>query len=187
MFCSGKAVLLLTFGTVYDILNAVKGGELVAKDEKTNVMRILEAENVNFTAHEYECEVFTDGLEIASKLGKSPEIVFKTLITQGASRDYFVFCIPVDRELDLKKAARAVGEKSVEMIPVADINKVSGYVRGGCSPLGLKRKMRVTFEEAVILYDTVLISAGKIGRQVELAPDDILRLTNAETADVIKD
>ncbi len=150
-------------------------------------MRILESEGVNFIPHEYDVsDGLIDGISIAEKLNQPKERVFKTLITQGASKEYFVFCLPVDCELDLKKAARAVGEKSVEMIPVADINKVSGYVRGGCSPLGLKRKMEITFEEAIVLYDTVMLSAGKIGRQIEISPDDIIRLTGGKTADLIK-
>ena len=157
------------------------------KEDKTNVMRILESEGVNFIPHEYDVsDGLIDGISIAEKLNQPKERVFKTLITQGASKEYFVFCLPVDCELDLKKAAKAVGEKSVEMIPVADINKVSGYVRGGCSPLGLKRKMEITFEEAIVLYDTVMLSAGKIGRQIEISPDDIIRLTGGKTADLIK-
>ncbi|MBE6891925.1 MAG: Cys-tRNA(Pro) deacylase [Ruminococcaceae bacterium] len=157
------------------------------KEDKTNVMRILESEGVNYIPHEYDVsDGLIDGISIAEKLNQPKERVFKTLITQGASKEYFVFCLPVDCELDLKKAAKAVGEKSVEMIPVADINKVSGYVRGGCSPLGLKRKMEITFEEAIVLYDTVMLSAGKIGRQIEISPDDIIRLTGGKTADLIK-
>lgn len=157
------------------------------KEDKTNVMRILESEGVNYIPHEYDVsDGLIDGISIAEKLNQPKERVFKTLITQGASKEYFVFCLPVDCELDLKKAAKAVGEKSVEMIPVADINKVSGYVRGGCSPLGLKRKMEITFEEAIILYDTIMLSAGKIGRQIEISPDDIIRLTGGKTADLIK-
>lgn len=157
------------------------------KEDKTNVMRILETEGVTFQAHEYDVsDGHIDGISIAEKLNQPKERVFKTLITQGSSKEYFVFCLPVDCELDLKKAARAVGEKSVEMIPVADINKVSGYVRGGCSPIGMKRKLETTFEEAIELYDTVMLSAGKIGRQIEIAPADIIRLTDGKTADLIK-
>ena len=157
------------------------------KEDKTNVMRILESEGVDFKSHEYDVsDGHIDGLSIAEKLNQPKERVFKTLITQGASKEYFVFCLPVDQELDLKKAARAVGEKSVEMIPVADINKVSGYIRGGCSPIGMKRKLVTTFEEAILLYDTVMLSAGKIGKQIEISPDDIIRLTDASVADLIK-
>ncbi len=162
-------------------------GDRMKKEDKTNVMRILESEGVNYIPHEYEVsDGLIDGISIAEKLNQPKERVFKTLITQGASKEYFVFCLPVDCELDLKKAAKAVGEKSVEMIPVADINKVSGYVRGGCSPLGLKRKMEIIFEEAIVLYDTIMLSAGKIGRQIEISPDDIIRLTGGKTADLIK-
>ena len=157
------------------------------KEDKTNVMRILESAGVNYISHDYDVsDGHIDGESVAEKLNQPKERVFKTLITQGSSKEYFVFCLPVDCELDLKKAARAVGEKSVEMIPVTDINRVSGYVRGGCSPIGMKKDLQTTFEEAIVLYDTVMLSAGKIGKQIEIAPDDILRLTGGKTADLIK-
>lgn len=157
------------------------------KEDKTNVMRILEAEKISFKAHEYEVsDGRIDGVSIAEKLNQPQDRVFKTLITQGASKEYFVFCLPVNCELDLKKAARAVGEKSVEMIPVAEINKVSGYIRGGCSPIGMKRKFTTVFEEAAFLYDSIMLSAGKIGKQIEISPEDIIQLTESKTADIIK-
>jgi Cys-tRNA(Pro)/Cys-tRNA(Cys) deacylase len=113
--------------------------------------------------------------------------VFKTLVTRGASGNYAVFVIPVTDELDLKKAARAAGEKSVAMIPVADINKVTGYVRGGCSPVGLKKPYPIYLDETAILQETIIVSAGKIGQQIELAPDDLLQLVNGTMEDLTKD
>lgn len=156
-------------------------------DDKTNVMRLLEAAGINFTPHKYDCsDGNIDGESVARKLNQPEDRVFKTLITQGVSREYYVFCLPVNCELDLKKAAKAVGEKAVEIIPVAEINKVSGYIRGGCSPVGMKRKLTTTFEESILLYDTVMLSAGKIGSQIEIAPADVIKMTDGKTADLIK-
>jgi Cys-tRNA(Pro)/Cys-tRNA(Cys) deacylase len=125
-----------------------------------------------------------DGISVAEKIGKPVHQVYKTLVTQGTSREYYVFVIPVIEELDLKAAARAASEKAIEMIKVTDINKVTGYIRGGCSPVGMKKGYKTVLDSSCNLLETVIISAGKIGHQVELAPRDLMRLTNSKS-DVI--
>ena len=156
------------------------------KEEKTNVMRILEQKNIPYTAHTYEHEegVAVDGVTVAAQLGQDPECVFKTLVARGASKGIYVFCIPVAENLDLKKAARAVGEKSIEMIHVREINALTGYVRGGCSPVGMKKQYPTVFHETAEIVDTIMVSAGKIGYQVELAPDALVELVGGTLADV---
>ena len=151
-------------------------------EEKTNVMRLLEREKTPYTAHTYAHEegVAVDGVHVAQLCGQDPAQVFKTLVTQGADRNYYVFAVPVALELDLKKAAKAAGVKSVAMLHVADINKVTGYVRGGCSPLGMKKPFRTFFDASVSALDTVMVSAGKIGFQIEVAPAALLALVPAE-------
>ena len=147
----------------------------MGKEAKTNAMRILEREKVPYTAHEYAHEegVAVAGVDVAGSMGEDPACVYKTLVTQGNSKNYFVFVIPVAAELDLKAAARSVGEKSVAMIHVADINKVTGYVRGGCSPVGMKKQ------------EKVYVSGGRIGMQVCCAPTDLIRAARAITAKII--
>ena len=156
------------------------------KEEKTNVMRILEQKNIPYTAHTYEHEegVAVDGVTVAAQLGQDPECVFKTLVARGASKGIYVFCIPVAENLDLKKAARAVGEKSIEMVAVKEINALTGYVRGGCSPVGMKKQYPTVFHETAEIVDTIMVSAGKIGYQVELAPADLIELVGGSLADV---
>jgi Cys-tRNA(Pro)/Cys-tRNA(Cys) deacylase len=151
---------------------------------KTNAMRTLETAGINYTAHEYESDGAIDGVSVANKIGKPVDQVFKTLVAQGASREYYVFVIPVALELDLKAAAKAVGEKAVEMIRVADINKVTGYIRGGCSPVGMKKQFRTVIDSGCILQETIIVSAGKIGHQIEVAPDDLAGLIGAEIEDI---
>ena len=156
------------------------------KEEKTNVMRILEQKNIPYTAHTYDHEegVAVDGVTVAAQLGQDPEQVFKTLVARGASKGIYVFCIPVAENLDLKKAARAVGEKSIEMIHVKEINALTGYIRGGCSPVGMKKQYPTVFHETAEIVDTIMVSAGKIGYQVELAPDALIELVEGTLADV---
>ena len=156
------------------------------KEEKTNVMRILEQKQISYTAHTYEHEegVAVDGVTVAASLGQDPECVFKTLVARGASKGIYVFCIPVAENLDLKKAARAVGEKSIEMVAVKEINALTGYVRGGCSPVGMKKQYPTVFHETAEIVDTIMVSAGKIGYQVELAPADLIELVGGSLADV---
>jgi len=152
---------------------------------KTNAMRALENAGIAYTAHEYmPDDGAIDGISVAKKIGRSVDQVFKTLVTQGASRDYYVFVIPVAMELNLKAAAKAVGEKSVEMIHVADINKVTGYIRGGCSPIGMKKPFRTVIDSNCILQRTIIVSAGKIGHQIEVAPDDLAGLIGAKIEDI---
>ena len=158
-------------------------------EAKTNVMRLLETEGIPYTPwfYEHEGEQETGvGVHIAQMLGQDVDQVFKTLVTRGSSGGFFVFVIPVGEELDLKKAARAAGEKSVEMIAVREILPVTGYVRGGCSPLGMKKRYPTVVDETCILFDTIYISAGKIGAQVQLSPDSLCALLGAKTADLTK-
>ncbi len=156
-------------------------------EKKTNVMRILEKENVPYIAHEYpHGKDAVDGVTVASLMGQNPDCVFKTLVTKGTGKDYYVFAVPVCKELDLKKCAASVGEKSVEMIPVKDITKVTGYVRGGCSPIGMKKQYKTVFHITARDIPRIIVSAGKIGQQIDLEPSQLIRLTNAECADIVK-
>ena len=157
-----------------------------AKEEKTNVMRILEQKNIPYTPHTYEHEegVAVDGVTVAAQLGQDPECVFKTLVARGASKGVYVFCIPVAENLDLKKAARAVGEKAIEMVAVKEINALTGYIRGGCSPVGMKKQYPTVFHETAEIVDTIMVSAGKIGYQVELAPVDLMELVGGTLSDI---
>ena len=157
------------------------------KEEKTNVMRTLEQKKINYTAHAYphgEGEA-PDGLSVAVSLGQDVEQVFKTLVTRAASGNYYVFDIPVAENLDLKKAAKAVGEKSIAMILSRELLPLTGYIHGGCSPVGMKKQFPTVFHETALLYDTIMVSAGKIGYQVEVNPEDLIALVRAATADVI--
>ncbi len=157
------------------------------KDEKTNVMRTLEQKKIAYTAHTYPHEdgVAVDGVTVAQMLGQNPDAVFKTLVTKGVSGGYYVFDIPVAQTLDLKKAAKAVGEKSIAMLPSKDLLALTGYVHGGCSPVGMKKLFPTVFHESCVDYDTVMVSAGKIGYQVEVNPKDLIALLQATTADVV--
>ena len=154
---------------------------------KTNVMRILEKAKINYTAHEYpHGKEAVDGVSVAKLLGQNPECVFKTLVTKGVSGGYFVFVVPVDEELDLKKAAKSVGEKSVEMVHVKDILKVTGYIRGGCSPIGMKKQYTTVFHESCLENPNIIVSAGKIGYQIDLEPKTLIEFTDGKCADIIK-
>ena len=157
------------------------------KEEKTNVMRTLEQKKVPYTAYTYPHEegVAVDGETVAKLLEQDPGQVFKTLVVKGASGGFYVFDIPVAENLDLKKAAKAVGEKSIAMIPQKELLPLTGYVHGGCSPVGMKKQFHTVFHETVILFDTICVSAGKIGAQVEVAPDALIALLGADTADVV--
>ena len=156
------------------------------KEVKTNAMRILETLKISYTSYTYECDEFVDGLQIADKLLLPYERVYKTLVTKGSSRNYFVFVIPVAEELDLKKAAKSVGEKSVEMIAVKDINGVTGYIRGGCTAVGMKKQYVTRIDESARGLAAMIVSGGKIGLQLELAPQDLAKAAKAEFADVIR-
>ena len=156
------------------------------KDEKTNVMRILDQKKVPYTPHTYPHEegVAVDGVTVAKSMGQDPEAVFKTLVARGASNALYVFDIPVADSLDLKKAARAVGEKSVAMLHQKELLPLTGYVHGGCSPVGMKKQYPTIFHETAEILDTITVSAGKIGYQVELSPADLIALVGGTTADL---
>ena len=155
------------------------------KEEKTNVMRVLDQKKIPYTAHTYDPESGIDGVSVARSLGQDPAAVFKTLVARGASGGYYVFDIPVAATLDLKKAAHAVGEKSVAMLPQKELLPLTGYVHGGCSPVGMKKQFPTVFHETALLYGTICVSAGKIGHQVECDPNALIALLRAKTADVI--
>ena len=150
-------------------------------------MRILERMKIPFTHQEYDCDEFTDGTDVASKLGLAHEQVFKTLVTVGNNRQYYVFVIPVDEELDLKKCARSVGAKSVQMIHMKDLFSVTGYVRGGCTAIGMKKQFPTRLHESASELDGIYVSAGRIGCQIFLAPEDFCKAASAEYADLIRD
>lgn len=160
------------------------------KDEKTNVMRILDQKKVPYTPHFYEEEEGPEGtrdygVHVAQVLGQDPKRAFKTLVAKGASGTYHVFDIPTTDSLDLKKAAKAAGEKSIDLLPVKDITAVTGYIRGGCSPVGMKKQYPTIFHQTALEFETIYVSAGKIGAQVEVEPRALLDLLRAETADII--
>ena len=156
--------------------------------EKTNVMRILEQHVIPYTQHTYpHGKEAVDGVSVAQMLGQDPECVYKTLVARGKSGGYFVFDIPVAEELDLKKAAKAVGEKAIELVHVKELLGLTGYVRGGCSPVGMKKQFPTVFHELAEILPTIMVSAGKIGWQIECNPADLLELVGAKTADIIKD
>ncbi len=156
----------------------------MAKEEKTNVMRVLTQKKVEYVGHTYEQDASLTGAEIAAKMGENPDAVFKTLVTQGKSKNYYVFVIPVEKELDLKKAAKAVGEKSIEMLPLKELLPLTGYVHGGCSPIGMKKFFTTTFDESLNKLDKVYFSGGKVGFQVEVAVEDIEKVIKYGTADI---
>ena len=149
-------------------------------------MRILESMKIPFTHYTYECDEFVDGIQVADMLGLPHEKVYKTLVTVGNSKNYFVFVIPIAEELDLKKAAKSVGEKNVEMIHVKDINAITGYIRGGCTAIGMKKQFVTRVDESAILLETMIVSGGRIGSQIELAPDDLCRASAAEYSDLVR-
>jgi len=154
---------------------------------KTNAQRILEKEKIPYTAHSYSTEDGKiDGVAVAQKVGIPAEQVFKTLVTRGASKGIYVFVIPVELELDLKAAARAVKEKSIEMVQVKELLGLTGYVRGGCSPVGMKKRYPTVVHSSALSQPTVVLSAGKIGEQIELSPDDLKKATGCEFAEIAR-
>lgn len=154
------------------------------KMEKTNVMRVLDQMNITYREHTYDSTEAISGTEVASILGEDPDQVFKTLVTVGASRQNYVFVIPVTRELNLKKAARAAGEKSIQMIKSKELLPLTGYVHGGCSPIGMKKFFSTFLDETAMLFDTILFSGGRIGFQVEMNPEDLRAVIPFEYADL---
>lgn len=153
---------------------------------KTNAMRILDKAGIPYSTYTYDHgDGLIDGISVAEKMGQPVDKVYKTLVTQGTSKEYYVFVIPVAAELDLKAAARAVDEKAVEMIKVTDINKVTGYIRGGCSPIGMKKEYATVLDSSCTVLDTFIVSAGKIGHQIEISPDHLIKLIHCKTESVI--
>ena len=157
----------------------------MGKEVKTNAVRILERNKVSYELLTYECDEFIDGLHTAEKTGAPVEQSYKTLVMQGKSKKYYVFVIPIDREVDLKAAARAVQEKSVEMIPVKELTNITGYVRGGCSPLGMKKQFPTVIDATARAFDQIYVSGGRIGTTVKVNPQDLAKVVNAEFADII--
>ena len=158
----------------------------MGKEAKTNAMRILDKNKIPYEMNTYTCDEFIDGCHIADQLGQPYERSFKTLVTVGKSKNYFVFAIPVDKELNLKAAAKAAGEKNVELIHVKDITAVSGYVRGGCSPIGMKKQYPTVIQECAAQFDKVYVSGGRIGTTLCMAPEDLKKVSRAEFADFIQ-
>lgn len=154
------------------------------KEIKTNAMRILETQKIAYTHYTYECEEFVDGIQIADMLQLPHEKVYKTLVTQGNSKNYFVFVVPIEAELDMKKAAKSVGEKSVSMLHVKDINAVTGYIRGGCTAIGMKKQYVTRVAKEAESLPQIIVSGGRLGSQIELLPADLLKAAKAEYADI---
>ena len=156
------------------------------KTEKTNVMRLLEQKGIPYTPHDYRASGAVGGTEVAAALDEDPARVFKTLVTVGASGGYYVFVIPVAEELDLKKAAKAVGEKSIAMLPQKELLPLTGYLHGGCSPIGMKKPFPTVLHQSAAEQESIYVSAGKVGFQVEVAPADLQKMLPMRLADVIK-
>ena len=154
------------------------------KEIKTTAMRILDRQKIAYEYETYECDEFADGIQAADMLGYERRLVYKTLVTVGKSGGCYVFVIPVEKEIDFKKAARAVGEKSLSMLPLKDLTKVTGYVRGGCTAIGMKKQYPTVIDSSAQELPFLYVSGGKIGMQLKLSPQDLRRAANAETADV---
>jgi Cys-tRNA(Pro)/Cys-tRNA(Cys) deacylase len=158
----------------------------MGKETKTNAMRILDKQKIPYKLNQYQCDEFIDGVHIADKLGQSYDISFKTIVTIGKSNSYYVFALPVDKEIDLKKAARIVAEKNLELLPVKDINKVTGYIRGGCTPIGMKKQFPTVIHESARELDEMIVSGGRLGEQIMLAPGDLIKATGGVYGDIVK-
>ena len=157
------------------------------KEIKTNAMRMLDKLKLPYKVHTYECDEFIDGVHIAELLGEDCASCLKTLVTRGKSGNYYVFALPVDKELDMKKCARAVGEKSLEMVHVKDINAVTGYIRGGCTPIGMKKQYKTVIHSSAQDVGQIIVSGGKLGAQLELTPQDLAKACQAVFGDIIAD
>ncbi|MBN1052158.1 Cys-tRNA(Pro) deacylase [Clostridium botulinum] len=159
----------------------------MAKESKTNAMRILDRSKIEYTTYNYQNkDGKIDGVAVAHKINKNEQEVFKTLVTQGHSKDFYVYVVPVAQELDMKKAAKAASEKSIEMIHVKDINKITGYIRGGCSPIGMKKAFKTFFHNTALNYETIVFSGGKIGSQIEMNPKQLENILDCTFVDIIK-
>lgn len=160
---------------------------MMGKTVKTNAMRILDKAGISYEVHTYQADDGRiDGRSVAEKTGRPMGLLYKTLVAQGSGRDYYVFVVPVGQDLDLKRAAKSVGEKSVEMIPVKDINQVTGYIRGGCSPIGMKKAYWTVIDESCLALETLFVSGGKIGVQIELTPVDLIRAVGASVEKICR-
>ena len=157
------------------------------KELKTNAMRMLDRMKIPYEYETYECEDFTDGIETADKLGYDHALVYKTLVTTGKSGEHYVFVIPIEAEIDFKKAAKAVGEKSLEMLHLKNLTKVTGYVRGGCTAIGMKKQFPTVIQKDAEELTQMHVSGGKLGMQLKLAPADLKKAAKAQFADVIRD
>ena len=156
-------------------------------EEKTNVMRRLEKGKVQYVSHNYENTGAVSGMEVATALGQDPDMAFKTLVTVGKTKNHYVFLVPVSRELDLKKAAKSVGEKNIEMIPQKELLPLTGYVHGGCSPIGMKKRFRTVIDASAANFDTILFSGGKIGMQVQTSLEELKKVLTFELHDICTD
>lgn len=159
---------------------------MAKKHVKTNAVRLLETANVDFEVKMYESDGFMDGVSVAEKLGQNPEEVYKTLVTENRAHENFVFVVPVAEELDLKKCAASVGQKSLSMIHVKDINRITGYIRGGCSPLGMKKQFKTVIDVSAENRESIFFSGGKLGVQIRMNPKDLARLITADFEDIVK-
>lgn len=158
----------------------------MAKAVKTNAMRILDSKKVKYTMHSYDVsDDNIDGISVANKINRDVNEVYKTLVTHGTSKNIYVYVIPVHENLDLKKAAKVAREKKIEMIHVSDINKLTGYIRGGCSPIGMKKSYKTFVNKSAENLETIIVSGGKIGYQIELSPLDLQKVINCKFEDVI--
>ena len=155
------------------------------KEIKTNAMRILDRQKIPYEYEAYACDEFTDGIHVADMLGYEHRLVYKTLVTVGKSGGYYVFVIPIEEEIDFKKAAKAVGEKSLSMLPLKELTKVTGYVRGGCTSIGMKKQYPTVIQEDARTLSHIYVSGGKIGMQIRLSPEDLARAAGAEFADIM--
>ena len=157
------------------------------KQEKTNVMRLLDIKGIEYKFYNYVDSGVISGVDVAKVLNQDPDMVFKTLVTVGESGNHYVFMVPVKEELDLKKAAKAVKEKNIQMIKSKELLPLTGYIHGGCSPIGMKKEFPAVIDATAELFDTILFSAGKIGYQVEVAPDDLFKMVNIKYEDIVVD
>lgn len=154
---------------------------------KTNAMRILDRMNISYNIINYDVEDGKiDGISVSNKIGKDSKTVYKTLVLQGNSKELYIFILPVEEEIDLKKAAHAAGEKNIEMIAVKDILKFTGYIRGGCSPVGMKKNYKTFINKSALEIENIVVSAGRIGTQIELKPSELINACNAEISDFIR-
>lgn len=160
---------------------------MAKKELKTNAMRILDSESVSYEIHTYDVtDDLVDGVSVAKKCGQNPEQVFKTLVTEGNDKNHYVFVIPVAEKLDLKACAKAVGVKSVEMIPQKQLLGLTGYIHGGCSPIGMKKKFVTVYDETIVLFDRIMVSGGRVGTQIEISVKDLLRVTEGKAAAITR-